>query len=197
MAAKLLLARKAELARMGARREQHGERFAVAAARMHMPCLALLFQRIDLGEQELRAEPFRLAVHLRREVSAARRVAARVVDDFRRQGDLAAERFLFHNEHAAAGSCQVNGGGQPRRAAANHYCIVKLVQLRRHLRALPRGRGSASASRRRAATSRGKPHRHAPRRTCRPKAFSEAHRRCARRCPSSPRRRRSCPRGSR
>ena len=197
VAAKLLLARKAESARMGARREQHGERFAVAAARMHMPCLALLFERIDLGEQELRAEPFRLAVHFRREVSAARRVAARVVDDFRRQGDLSAESLLLHHEHTAAGSCQVKRGGQPRRAAADHYCIIKLVFFRRHLRALPRGRASASASRRRAATSPGKPRRRAPLRTCRPEAFSEARPRCGRRCPHSPRRRRSFPRGSR
>ena len=197
MPAKFLLAHEADLARMCARREQYGERLIVAAARMHMPSVALLFERGDLGEQELRAEPLRLTVHLRREVGAARRLAARIVHDLRRQGDLTAEFFLFHHEHTAAGSCQVKRGGQPRRAAADHYCIIKLVFLRRHLRALPRGRASASASWRPAATSPGKPRRRALRRTCRPEAFAEARRRCGRRCPRSPRRRRSCPRDSR
>ena len=168
--AKLLLARKADLARVCARREQYGESLVVAAARMHMPSIALLFERIDFGEQELRAETFRLTVHLRREVSAARRVAARIVHNLRRQGDLTAESLLLHHEHTAAGSCQVKRGGQPRRAAADHYCIIKLVFLRRHLRALRRGRASASASQHRAATSPGKPRRRARRRTCTPAA---------------------------
>ena len=58
------------------------------------------------------------------DVVAARLADTRVIDDFMGNGDLTAELFLFKDEYPILSTCQIDGGGQSGRTAADHDYIV-------------------------------------------------------------------------
>ena len=126
MAAKLLLALEAHVARAGARGKQHGKAGDVALGGVDVLDVAGEVEARDLGEHELGTKGLGLALHRGRELLARGGEDARVVHDLVGDGDLAAKVLLLDDEHAIAGAREVDGGREARRAAAHDDRVVEL-----------------------------------------------------------------------
>ena len=118
---------EADLTRMRAGRDHHGEAPQDPPAGPHELDVALDVQPLHLGEQELGAETLRLPPHGVGQFPASGPLHAGVVHHLRRDGDLPAEGFFFHDEHPVTGAGQIKGGGQPGGAAAHDDGIVEIV----------------------------------------------------------------------
>ena len=109
---------------MGAGGKQDAEGFQLATAGPDGFEIALHLQAFHLRQHELRSEGLRLAAHGLGELRAAGALDAGIVHDFMGNGDLAAEFFFFHYDNAVFGSCQVQGGRQARRPAADDDNVI-------------------------------------------------------------------------
>ena len=128
-AAKLLLPLETHHAGMSPGGQQHAEALQVTPAGPDGFHIAGEIQAGDLGQQELRAETFRLLPHGFGELRSAGPAHAWIVDHLCGNGDLAAEVVFLHHDHPVAGPGQVQGSGEARRSAADHHHIIEVFHL--------------------------------------------------------------------
>ena len=133
--AKFIFSFEADSARACSCSNDNAERSDIAARSLNRFNRAGEVEFPCFGDKEFRPEVFGLAAHRFRKCLAGGVQDAGIVDDFVRDGDLAADVFSFENEDAEACAGQVDGGGETGRAGADDDGVVNgFVVLVAHLR---------------------------------------------------------------
>ena len=118
------LAVKSDTARMGTRGKKNSKTLEITPIRMNSLYHTGSFKTGHFGKDNLRAKGFGLSANGFCQGHSRNGGNARIIDDPLRNGNLPAKFFLFKDQDAIAGPCQIKGCRETSRAAANNKNII-------------------------------------------------------------------------
>ena len=131
VAAKLILARKTNAARAGARSEQGREAGNIALRGLHLLDIAIQIKARHFREHELGTKGLGLASHGLRELRAASGVHTGIVHHLIGNGDLASKMILLDNQHAVTRAGEIDCSGEAGRPSTDDDGIIELIDVHR------------------------------------------------------------------